>query len=565
MKSSSCKVKIIQAITLITFFLIILRFFYIQIIKHNELSTYAKKEFKRKTTEIMPRGNIYDINGNLLATSIVKWDLVIMKNEFNKNSSSTLAISIIARLLNMSEKEIQKKINSKNNYIKIAKMLEKDKYDQIENAIKENKIKGVILEPHQTRIFPLQIAKEVIGISNENQGLTQVELIYNKYLEGNIIIKEIVKDNKGNVIKVLNEISEKKPSDIYLTIDSSIQAIVEDKIKKYYDILKAKNIIVIVQDAKTGFISALASYPQDYVNLKPIEYVYEPGSTFKTIVLSAAFEENLIKENDLINCENGKWKINEKHTITDHEPLGVVTLIEAYKHSSNIGFGKVGLKLGIEKLYTYIKKFGFATKYTDFPGESKGIIKDFDKYRETDLITTSFGYSIAINPLQLINAYTAIANNGVLLKPQILYKVSNDEKTIAKPEIIREVISKQTADRVKEMMINVVEDGTGVNARIDGYYIGGKTGTANKLDLKTKKYIKGKNVTSFCGFITAKNPQYTILVIVDDSEKFKYGGQTSAPIFAEIAKQIISLKNIPIEREIDYSKINNKEKINIMN
>jgi len=527
------------------------------------MSNYAQKEFRKKTTEIMPRGNIYDINGNLLATSIVKWDLVIMKNEFIK--SNPHAISVIAKASNIPQTVIRKKLNLKRNYIKIAKKLEKDEYDQIRQAIIEHKIKGVILEPHQTRIFPLGVAKEIIGISNENKGLTQIEYVYDKYLEGNIITKEIVKDNRGNIIKVLNEISEKKPSDIYLTIELPIQAIVEDKIKKYYDILKPKNIIVIIQDVKTGFISALASYPPSYINLKPIEYVYEPGSTFKTIVLSAAFEEDIVKENDYIDCENGKWKVNKKDTITDHEPLKLVPLTEIYKHSSNIGFGKVGLKIGIEKLYGYIKKFGFGSKYTEFPGESRGIIKNYNQYREIDLITTSFGYSIAINPLQLINAYTAIANDGILLKPKIIYKISDNEKSIAKPEIIRNVISKKTARRVKEMMISVVEEGTGINAYIDGYYIGGKTGTANKLDLKTNKYIKGKNITSFCGLLTAKNPLYTILVIVDDSEKFKYGGQTSAPIFAEIAKQIISIKNIPIEREIDYSKMKEKEKINIMN
>jgi cell division protein FtsI (penicillin-binding protein 3) len=562
MKSFATRVKIIQIIVGIIFILIVMRFFYIQIIKHNEYINYGQKEFKRKTREIMPRGNIYDINGNLLATSIVKWDLVIMKNEFLKQKTDV--INSIADILGIPLEEIKEKLNQKRNYIKIAKMLEKDKYDLIQNEIKKKKIVGVVLEPHQKRIYPLDVAKEIIGLSNENEGLTQIEYVYNRYLEGNIITKEVIKDNKGNVIEVLNEISEKEPSDIYLTIDANIQAVVEDKIKKYYEILKAKSIIAVVQDAKTGFITAIASYPEDYINLKPIEYVYEPGSTLKTLVLAGAFEENIIKEDDYIDCENGKWKVNEKNTIEDHQPLKIVTLTQVYEHSSNIGFGKIGLKLGAEKLYTYLKKFGIGMKYTDFGGESKGILKEYSKYREIDIITTSFGYSIAVNPIQLINAYTAIANNGILLKPQIIYKISKDGIT-AKPEVIRRVISDETSQRIKNLMIKVVDEGTGVAAQIDGYYIGGKTGTANKLDLKTKKYIKGKNVTSFCGIITAKNPYYTVLIIVDDSQKYKYGGQTSAPVFAEIAKQIISIKNIPMEKEINHLKTGDKTKINILN
>jgi len=558
MNTINKRIVFVNFLVIVSSFVILSRFFYIQIISHEKLKKYAENEYERKTTEIMPRGEIYDINGKLLASSIVKWDVVIMKKEFNKYEE----LDKLSKILSIPLKELKDKINKGKNYIKIKKLVEKDAYEQISSL----NLKGVLLEPHQTRIYPTELAREIIGVSNENTGLTQTEAVMNDYLKGNIVTKEVIKDSKGNIIKTINEFSDKIPSKIYLTVEEEIQSFVESALEKYYADLNCKNIIILVQNIENGFLSALGAYPKDYVNLKPFEFVYEPGSTFKTIILSAGFEENKIEEDDYIDCEKGSWKVNQKHTITDHEPLGNTKLTEVYAHSSNIGFAKIGLKIGIEKLYPYIKKFGFDSKYTNFPGESKGIVKDFKKYKDIDVITTSYGYGIAVTPLQLINAYTSIANGGILLKPHVIYKIQDEKKEIEfKREEIRRTVSEQTARRVTEMMINVVEFGTGVNAQIPGYFVAGKTGTANKLDLKTGKYIKGENITSFCGFLPAKNPKYSILVIVDSSKKYKYGGQTAAPIFQEIARQIISLKNIKPEREIDYSKIKKKKSVEILN
>lgn len=532
--------------------LIISRFFYLQILNHEKLYNFAKKEYKRKKTEISPRGNIYDINGNILTNSIITWDVVITTNSIKDDE-----IKKLSEVLNIPYNKIKSKINKNTKYLKIAKSIEKDKYDLLKN------ISSIYLEPHQSRTYPQECGIELIGLSNENFGLSGIELLYDNYLRGNILIKEIIKDLKGNIIKMNENSLNDKPYDIYLTIEYDIQAILENILKNYSLHLDADRIIAIVQNTENGFISAAASYPQNYINFAPVEYVYEPGSTMKTIILAAGLEENIISENDYIDCENGSWKINQKYTITDHEKMGVVKLEDVFTHSSNIGFAKIGLKIGIFKLYPYLKKFGFGTKYTDFPGESRGIIKDFNQYKETDLITTSYGYGIAITPLQLINAYTAIANKGVLMKPYFVSKIRRDEEDnqISEKEIIRQVISQKTADRVINLMIQVVEKGTGINAKINGYSVAGKTGTANKLDLKTGKYMKGKNVTSFCGFFPASKPRYTILIIVDNSKKFRYGGQTSAPIFREIAKQIISLRNIKPDKEFVKDEKNNLSNI----
>ncbi|MBP7796776.1 MAG: penicillin-binding protein 2 [Elusimicrobiales bacterium] len=559
MNNLNKRFHIIKIFVIVSAIVIASRFFYIQIIKHSYLSNYAKKEYRRKTKEIMPRGNIYDINGNILASSIVKWDVVIMKKDFEYNKKNITSISSI---LNIPSRELESKIKNGKNYVKIKKYVEKDVYDKI----KELKIRGVLLEAHQSREYPASVAREIIGMSNENKGLSNLELTYDKYLRGNIVSEDQIRDSRGNVIKVIEQATNDEPYDIYLTVDERIQSIVEQVAADYYNKLDPEKIIILVEDVKSGNISAMASYPPNYINLTPIEYVYEPGSTFKTVILSAGFNENIIKETDVFNCENGRWQINNRQAITDHEPLGNTVLRDVYAHSSNIGFAKVGLKIGIEKLYPYIKKFGFGSRYTDFRGESGGIVKDFKRYRDVDIITTSYGYGIAVTPLQLINAYTAIANRGVLIKPNLIYKMKRGEEEIglSKREVIREVITENTAKRVTDMMINVVENGTGIAAQIPGYYIAGKTGTANKLNLKTGKYVKGANVTSFCGFFPATDPQYSMLIIVDNSKKYKFGSQTAAPIFSKIASYIISIKNIKKDRAIDYSKINAPKKQEVM-
>ncbi|MGC9069942.1 MAG: peptidoglycan D,D-transpeptidase FtsI family protein [Elusimicrobiales bacterium] len=533
--------------------LIIIRFFYLQIIKHTELESYAKREYIRKIQEFSPRGKIYDANGNILADSIITWDVVITTSQISHSEIET-----ISKVTGIRLDEIKKKIKPNTRYLKIKKGINKESYDILKN------IKSIYLEPHQSRIYPQDCAREIIGMSNENAGLSGIELIYDRYLRGNITVKEIVKDIKGNVIKSNEKEINDRPFDIYLTIEHEIQSIVEQIIEKHFTSLNAERIIAIVQDSKTGAIVAASSYPPNYINFMPFEYVYEPGSTIKTIILSAGFEENVISENDFFDCENGSWKINQKYTITDHEKLGVISLIDVYTHSSNIGFGKIGLKIGIKRLYPYIKKFGLGTKYTQFPGESKGIIKEINKYKDTELITTSYGYGIAITPLQLINAYTAIANRGELLNPYFIACIRRDKEyeiQSTQRNVIRKVISPQTAERVIKMMVDVVENGTGINARINGYTVAGKTGTANKLDLKTAKYIKDVNVGSFCGFFPASRPFYTILIIVDSSKKFKYGGQSAAPIFRDIAKQIISIKSIKPDRPFDTEKNENKKGI----
>ncbi|GAB4028684.1 MAG: penicillin-binding protein [Elusimicrobiota bacterium] len=522
-----------------------------QVISHDSIKNIGEKEFKRTMTEITPRGRIYDSSGELLADSIIVWDIAVMKKELQDSNSFC---SFIGKTLNKNPQICNRKIARGKNYIKLEKGIEMETYTRLSNFIKDNEIKGVIFEPHQKRIFPQETAREAIGLANEEKGLTGIELVYDEQLKGSLKTKEVIKDRRGDTVFTGRESETKKPAEIHLTIDSKIQFFTEEIIKKYARESGAESGIGIVQDSKSGKIVALASWPENYINLMPLEWVYEPGSTFKTVVLSAALEENISNENEVYYCENGAWKFNSKATLRDHEPEKNLKLSEVFEKSSNIGFAKLGLKLGIEKLYLYMKSFGFGSAYgLGFPGESKGIVKELKNYKQIDLAVTSFGHSIAATPLQVVNAYTAIANNGVLLKPYIIESIKDEEgeKKLSKQEI-RKVISPSTAQRVKNLLLGVVDRGTGRNAQIIGYSVAGKTGTSNKIDPKTGKYMEKKNVASFCGFFPASDPQYTILVIMDNPQKYHYGGEVSAPAFRDIAKQIINLRNLKPDRDFNY-------------
>ncbi len=545
------RAKLVSILIAIAGISAIIRLFYLQIISHKQIKNIGEKEFKRTITEINPRGRIYDSSGELLADSIMAWDLAVMKKELGNPND---LCSFISKLMLKDKNTCLKKISSAKNYVKIKKYIEMDKYKAISDFAAKNKIKGLIFEPHQKRIFPQETALEIIGIAREDRGLTGIELLYDNELKASISKKEVIKDRIGQTVFTGKEIETKKPADIYLTIDSKIQFFTEEILKKYTKDSGAKMGVAIVQEVKSGKIAALASWPTNRVNIVPFELVYEPGSTFKTITLSVALEEKVSNEKEVFYCEKGAWKFNSKVTLRDHKPEGNLNLREAFEKSSNIAFAKLGLRIGIEKMYLYIKSFGFgAICGLGFNGESPGILKDIKKYRDIDLAVNSFGHSIAVTPIQLINAYTAIANNGILLKPYVVERIKGEkeEKVFSKEEI-RKVISEETAKKVINFLQGVVDNGTGINAFITGYSVAGKTGTANKLDPKTGKYMEKKNMVSFCGFFPASDPMYTILVIMDNPQKFHYGGEIAAPAFREIAKNIINLKNIKPDRDFDY-------------
>ncbi len=527
---------------------IALRLFYLQTIKHDNLSATASREFNRTVSETGPRGRIFDSQGNLLAASIVTWNCSLFKKELE---DPPRALDALSAALAIPRKELQAKYRKSRNFVVVKKNIERAQAE----AVKALKLKGVLLETEQDRYYPSgNLARNILGLVGADKGLSGVEILYDKVLTGQVSRREIVRDNVGKIIYKNELESEAAPMDIYLTIDKNIQFFAQEAIKKYAEHNRADLAMVLVQDPNTGRILAMATYPEDLEKIEPVEWVYEPGSTFKAITLSAALDKKIVGLKDTFYCENGAWALNKKVTIHDHEPEQTLTLSGVIERSSNIGAAKIGLKVGIENFYLYVRSFGFGTKTgLGFPGESPGILRPAEKFRTVDLAVGSYGHGIAATAIQMVNAYSALANGGELLETRLVDHITNSDGKVVftnEPAVVRRAISKETAATVKDILVSVVEVGTGKNAAVPGYLIAGKTGTANKIDPRTGKYMSNKNVASFCGFFPADKPQYTILVILDNPKLLHYGGETAAPAFQEIVKKIITLKGIKPDKAL---------------
>lgn len=516
------------------------RLFWLQTIRHENLSETASKEFNRTVSETGPRGRVFDADGELLAESIVAWNA----GAFKKDLDDPAAAGALARALDLPP-SFRAKFRKAKNFVPLKKDLDRAAYE----AVKALNLKGVTLEPVQNRYYPSgDLARNVIGVTNEDRGLTGLELLYDKVLSGHVSRREIVRDAGGRVIFQDRLEKESRPRDLHLTLEKDIQFFAQEAVKRAGEKVHADLAMALVQDPKTGRLLALASWPRDPIKIEPVEWVYEPGSTFKAVTVSAALEKGVVNESDTFFCENGAWAFNSKVTIHDHEPEKTLTLSGVMERSSNIGAGKIGTKLGLKDFYLYAKAFGFGAKSgLGFAGESAGLLRPLEKFKPIDLAVASYGHGIAATPLQVVNAYSAIANGGRLYQPLLVDRITEfegDEVFRSEPYVIRQVISKKTADRVTALLVNVVNKGTGKPAAIPGYTIAGKTGTSEKIDPRTGKYLQGKSVASFAGFFPAGDPRYTILVVLDNPKGLTYGGETAAPAFREIATKIITLKGI---------------------
>jgi cell division protein FtsI/penicillin-binding protein 2 len=281
--------------------------------------------------------------------------------------------------------------------------------------------------------------------------------------------------------------------------------------------------------------------------------VFEPGSTFKIVAVSAALEENKITLHETFYLENGKMKIGAHIVNDDHKIKGYASLSRAFEQSSNIAMVKIAQKLDKKLFYDYIRKFGFyALTGIDLPGEAKGILLEEKKWSSLSLPSISFGQEIGVSALQLINAYCAIANGGVLMKPLLIKNIENapeDNFLHFAPKEIRRAVSEETAVEIKKLLKNVVEKGTGKSAKTQGYDVGGKTGTAQKYDAKIKQYSKKHYIASFCGMLPALNPEIVILVILDEPKGDYYASSVAAPVFSRIAKRTAQYLEIPKNAE----------------
>lgn len=546
--------------------LLILRASYLQLLPNKKLGHLQDKQFKTVVNLQARRGNITDHLGREMAMSAPAYSIYADPGIIENPKSVS---QFLGKTLGDNPKTVYSKIKDKSKrFVWLDRLVDVS----LINKIKDRKIRGIGFVEEWKRVYPNDfLLSSVMGfVGKEGQGLEGLELAYDKDLKGENKKVTLMKDAKGRPIiqdgMMFKEVPQGK--DIVLTIDSDLQFFVETELLQAIKKHDADGAYAVVLDAKTSAIRAMASLPHYNLNSpsqftsyqrrnRSVTDTFEPGSTMKTFVIAEALEKKLFQPESKIFCENGRFKIGKRiirEAEKDHSQ-GLITVNEVLAYSSNIGTSKIALQLGDKNLKAGLNRFGFGQKMgIDMPGEAKGIMVPLP-WKDHLLANVSFGQGVTATPLQLANAYAVIANGGVLNRPYIVDTIKDPEgidpdiKTQAQG---RRVLSEAVAEQMKNMLIGVTTGkGTGLSARVPGYTVGGKTGTAQKINPNGKGYSGGGYIGSFAGFIPANDPQYVIFVAVDRPRKDYYGSIVAAPIFSSIASYAVRKEGIRPEIESD--------------
>lgn len=550
------RIRIFAGFFILLFVAIISRACYLQILHAPELQKRADQQRSRVIKLAPQRGSIFDRNGDQLAVSLAAESLyadpVLVEDP-------AAAARKLAKLLDSSESHIKQQLASKKRFVWLQRKME----PALAKQVKDLRIAGLHFVTERKRYYPqANTASHVLGFTGlDPKGLEGIELEYDQVLQGEPGRLLSIHDARGRGLASEDQsVQGGKPgNNLFLTLDRSLQFVAEKELKRTVNESGAAGGTIVMMEPASGRILALASYPDYNPNMagkfrassrrnRAVTDMYEPGSTFKPFVLAGALEEGLVRPGQKIYCENGRYSVGGK-TIRDHKKYKKLTLEETLKFSSNIGFAKIGKALERERLYSYIRNFGFGEKTgIDLPGEAGGLLKGPSRWFEIDLAAISFGQALSITPVQLVSATAAFANGGLLVEPYLVEKITDGEGNIVSrhlPEIRRRVISEKTASLVRDMMVSVTEEGgTGTKGAVAGYAVAGKTGTAQKVDHVTGGYSIDKRVSSFVGFVPADNPALVMAVVIDEPKGVTYGGVVAAPAFAHVAGQALSHLNI---------------------
>ncbi len=542
--NAKARMKLCGGLMLLAPLLIVGKLFYMQTFQHDELSSKAERAIYNYLKEDRLRGQIYDVNGNFLAESVKTHSCGVSK-KYVKNPAETQ--NFLINTLGLSRKELEKKWNRNAHFFFVAKKIKPDVYMKIAPVLRTTLGQGLDLTAEYERIHPYgDSAIDLLGTANsKNLGLSGLELMFNEELSQDISKRRAKRASRGEVIYNRSLKEEKSVGSLYLTIDMLAQYYAETALAKAIQDYEPEHGIILVQQPQTGRILAAASYPRKDGQSLSFQFTYEPGSTFKTIAIVSALDAGAVSIEDSIDMSGRNWEVARGVVVKDKQhKKDALTIPEIMALSSNIGAGKIALELGAKNLFYYIKAFGFGTK-TDinFNGESKGYVPPYTQWTKVDTATKGYGYGISLTPIQLIGAYSAIANGGWLMQPHLIDHIEYADGRRgkkAKTQKIRRVIKPQTVTTMKKVLEHVVLEGSGQKAQVPGYSVAGKTGTAEKLD-KEGGYAKRRHVVSFCGFTPIENPQFTILVILDNPAKYTFGGTAAAPVFKEVAQALLSM------------------------
>lgn len=555
-KKKMWKVYAVFAFICLGFFSVFARLFQIQIIDYEEYKKKAIQQHESRVVLRAVRGNIYDRNGRIIASTISRFSFALDPKVLTDNKVRESIAKSLSKITKEDKDEIFKRIKThKSSFMWLVRNISGT--DALA-MLKYEDHNGFIVKKEPARNYSFgDAASQTIGFTDiDNKGLIGIELAFDSILRGKDGYAIMNRDALGH-LRPMADLPRKEPKhghSIQLTIDILLQRIVEYELKQGVANAQAQSGAVVAIDPATGEVMAMASYPNFNPNQlrindpntmknRAIGDLYEPGSTFKVITAAAAINEGLIEEDDMVDGLNGTQQYKD-HTIIDDHPLGRVTFREAFAKSSNIVLSNLALRLPGNSFYKYIRDFGIGINTAiELPGEVSGRLRKVEQFNASAQMFAGFGYGIALTPLQLAMVYATVANKGALYKPYVVKNIFNSEGERMRqvvPTKVRNVITAETAEKLSRLLVNVVDNGTGINAKINGIKVAGKTGTAQQLvdgSYKNKQYT-----ASFAGFFPADNPKLAMVVILDKPQNNYYGGSVAAPIFRNIAQRWISLQ-----------------------
>ncbi|MBP9517249.1 MAG: PASTA domain-containing protein [Veillonella sp.] len=536
---------------------LVLRLFFLQIVDTSDLEAKNLSQVQVDRKLQSPRGTIYDRHGSPLAMSVVTKSLYADPQILKKNPEDIA--ELVAPYVSISKEAIVENLKEDTAFVWLDRMMEPDKSKAVEKIIEDEKLEGLNFVEESKRYYPNgNLAAQVLGfVGTEDKGLDGLEMVLDDELKGGLTKEVVATDRKGNAIfgSVLAQYLPDKGKSVTLTIDATVQFIAERALEQAMVDIKPAHASVIVMDPKTGEILAMANRPtydpnhydkgkeQDFKNIA-VTNLYEPGSTFKPIIASAALA-------------SGKWTVDTVYNDTgsimasghvmqnwNGEGYGKVRLLEILKFSINTGMARLGLTTGPEILSEYVHKYGFGQPTgIELPGEGEGLLFNPEEMADIDTASMSIGQGIAVTPLQMVRAFGAIANGGILMKPHIVKAYNNPDGTVAsetQTESQGQAIPENVASTIVDILEKEVSEGGGNKAMVEGYHFGGKTGTAQKLNTEYGGYLDGRYIASFIGFGPVEDPKFVVLVAIDDpSNGSIYGGQIAAPVFKDIMSQLV--------------------------
>jgi cell division protein FtsI (penicillin-binding protein 3) len=528
---------------------------YLQLVRHSDYLARAQRQ-QQRTIEITPqRGVIFDRGMHPLAMSVPVKSAFAVPAEI---ADETMVAHLLSGVVNVPQDVLQQRFEASRSFAWVSRKLPPEKVE----AVTALNLKGIYFQDENQRFYPKRdLAAHVLGfVDPDERGLGGIESELDSQIRGKSEKIIVMSDARQRWFDG-SEARRERGASVVLTLDEKIQYIAQRELGAAIASTHAMAGSVIVMNPNTGEILALANWPGFNPNAainvpaesrmnRSVSAVYEPGSTFKLITLAAAFDQNVVRSEEIFDCEHGAIIVSG-HRIRDHKPFGLLTVADILAQSSDVGAIKIAGLVGAPKLYDYIRAFGFgAPTGVDMPGESRGLLRKVENWSGISMASISMGQEVGVTPIQLVTAVSAIANGGTWYRPHTIAELRRGSKRLPATGLLapvepRRIIRPETAATLRRLMEGVVLGGTGPRARLDGWTAAGKTGTAQKIDPNTGRYSPTQLIASFTGFAPINNPAVTILVSLDSPVGAHEGGQVAAPVFKRIAEQVLPYLEVP--------------------